>query len=368
MIPDGWTRLASGILAPSLSLANNPISRWAPCGGGCCGDTCRYFREVFGGTLDLWTQVSGSWSIVSDTLQTTSASGVCTVETLAPNSELEWGVVVTWSGDTEGDKLRVIGNYVDSSNYTCAEFTIGDVAGDGGEWKIIERIGGGEDTLVTVARTIPEGSSHTVYVYFTATTCTIYEQNGLHTFAEITAPTTSKSGLGTGSTLAGTATFDTFELWRHQNSDPTCPYISVCEACGDDIPATLKVTVQGVTDRGVVCTCSDVNGVYDDVPYIGEVPWPDDAPPAACTWRMTLDPSPACSFDILNIRLTASSASVSFGYMVGATYNTGLHFSDIGLPPPGDCMELDITIDGNDVFSYCYASSATAHLEGPSVA
>ncbi len=219
----------------------------------CCGGTtCQFFSDDFAvdDLATAYTVSTGSWAISGGTLHTTSSSALLTGNTVNPtdyNTKITADVTI----GTSGDKARF---YLDGTNW-FAEVK----AGTGAYIKLFD----GSTQMAQVDITRATG---------TFTVCTsIMTVAGVETMrcnigsdTAISQGTFSNTGwgLGTGTGITGTVSFDNLSVSITDNSTCTpCsagtiePGVSVCSTHGTGI--ALKVSPSGIT-TGPTTTCDDV--------------------------------------------------------------------------------------------------------------
>ena len=110
---------------------------WRP--NACCCASCTLFSDDFS-TDQLATeynQVSGSWSVGSGVLTTTSAGAILRCETASATGHGR--ALVTAKATTSGATFRLIGSYVDTNNYLFCEVTL---SGGSSTFKLWKRVAG----------------------------------------------------------------------------------------------------------------------------------------------------------------------------------------------------------------------------------
>lgn len=199
----------------------------------CCNDECAIcsdnFNRADGSDIDTgsacgWTESSGSWSISSNTLVTSSTSAVAKNNTPHPDAISSAVVSADLSGNS-GDKPRILVDFTDTSNYHFAELTIGT----NGCLALYSRIAGTNTLLAIKPFSIAANTPQTVTVYFDgATTGNFGAVAGSTTvLADATAPTGGiYVGHGTGSVAAACA-FDNFVFGKYfqTGTAESCPTI-----------------------------------------------------------------------------------------------------------------------------------------------
>lgn len=273
-----------------------------------------------------WTEVTGDWSIASNALSISSTGAVVKCNTNAPGNN-NYQIKVT-PGGTTGDKIRVLLNYTDSSNYHCVEVEVGSKV------RIIEKVMGAETTLVEVYN----NASDTLFVCLDSDNriramMGTAAHGDLLAIAEI-SPTSPTVGLGTGGTVSSSVTFDNFSL--ETPGVDTCDACKFCSNCPDTVSFEMQVQLSGM---GTCGGCSDGDGTYVCTLIGSNAPFLASAGGAgSCVWLHELA-SPICggyayilvvandsgtySVWITNdITLSGGSSFVSFTFLSNGCVNT----------------------------------------------
>lgn len=299
------------------------LMRWSP-GCNCCGGTpaCRVDADDFSGALGAFTQVSGVWTIISNELTTSSASGILRHDTAHPDAEAEFWVYVKVKAGASGDKQRILVAYTDSTHYVAGEVTI---AGSSSKLKIYENSGSGEVLMAEADATGGAGTWHELWVCYTGmydsggpayvTTINFIDWDAGRQFYTVSARTTESGlhvGLGTGDTVGGTVYFDDFDYQKHQSeTNPDCLNCRPeCNHCLDgNAPPVLKLVISGLADD----TCGDC-AAYNGTYY---VPFKESLASGSCIWELSGQSSPSSCHTTytLTVELWRSS-----GGMGGAVY------------------------------------------------
>jgi len=236
--------------------------------GGCtCCESCTIFSDDFSTdrTGTDYTTVSGTWTVGSGVMTTGSAGALIVEDTAGTTGHGR--VTVTAKVDTAGATIRLVGSYVDSSNYLFVDFYIN---GSSSEIKLWERVAG-VDTLLSAPGTF-SASTNTNY-----TICLNW--NGGVATALTTVSSVQRvarvdySGAGNQAGLGatpngGTVTFDNFTFVKDYVDDPTCAtpacgYVETvtCGPCDVPVDFDLLATISGITG-GTCGTCSSIDGSY----------------------------------------------------------------------------------------------------------
>lgn len=229
--------------------------------------TCTIFSDDFSTdrTGTDYTVVVSSWTVTGGKL-TTGSSGALIVENTAGTTGHGRASIVG-QVSTSTASFRLVGSYVDASNYVFCEVTIN---GASSTFKLWKRVSGSDTQL---------GSTYT----FTGATATNYTLeicwNGTIASASIDSAN-SKSGLYSGSgnqagvgasAAGGTVTLDTFTFDKNIADDGSCTACQVisCITCNgfSGIASRLQVDVNSLSD-GTCGACDTLNGTYV-VDYVG---------------------------------------------------------------------------------------------------
>lgn len=200
-----------------------------------CGDPCRLAADDFdrADLGDNWDQRAGSWTITSDKLTTSDASGSIIYQA-AEASTPSMSVTAEVELNTDGDQVRGIVAWTDDDDYLYGELTrknCGSCSGDCTTLGLYERSGG---TTTEIRAPIELGIiDWSGSVKFTV--CYYADQYPASGVGVLTATAAGKTvykydvtasgtygGLGTG-TNSGGATFDDFTLDNSQEYNPSCP-------------------------------------------------------------------------------------------------------------------------------------------------
>jgi hypothetical protein len=231
----------------------------------CCCQTCEIFTDDFS-TDQLATeynQRSGSWSVGSGALSTSSSLALLRCETAADGGAMGVHASVSVTLATTSDKGRIVVAYVDDNNYWYAELQPGS---PNGTLKLFER-SGGTDTQ--------RGSTVSFPGYTSGTKSLCLSIGGGLAIASVdtiavvygTTPTlaSTKAGLGTGSGITSVS-FDTFEFKKHVSQVSACESCRGCAGCTSIIPQRLQVVwfdVQDFTNPPLPsCDCSAAAGTW----------------------------------------------------------------------------------------------------------
>lgn len=368
-------------------------------GPGCCcgGSTCTIFSDNFASddiATNWTTSSSGSWSISSSTLSTSSTSARLIATAAHPANTGAMKVEVDIKGGSS-DKAKIFAAWVDSSHYVYGLITFGA----SGSLIIVQNSGSGETTLKS--RT---GLNFTTGVYKTFSLCiapqldfvvlTGIDNSGItqRTSVNLVIPSNAQYfGVGTG-TSASAIGFQNFSASRTDNSCPTCPpgtAVTDCSHCigsGGNRPAALLATINGVTagSSGDGCCAAQWNAQF--VMTVRESGSGDDCTAdtslGQCGYCIILN-APTCNVTgvstggvssciILYIQASATPGMIDYvircGVYSGGLAPPGVNFGASQLAvtaDPEDCFSLAINLNSGDLsqgsFSstYCNGTAAT---------
>lgn len=293
------------------------VGRW-PAGQRCCLIISDPFtvNDLAGN----YSQRSGSWSIASGVLTTSSAGAVLRCEVAGVTGHGKATVSVKL--DTNGGKARLIGALVDDDNYLFAELT--RVSGSSAILALWKRAGGAETQLgASIPAAFNFSFAASPQLCWNGSTATALL--GFGGLTESYTGTGTKAGLG-ASPNGGTATFDDFALWQNATDDPTCPTCTGCPTICSPEATTMSVSFVGFTDTSVFCADRGVTGrgcisnpcsAYDGYTFV--VPRT-----SACNFDGSFSPA------ICDSRL-ADQVSGVFTTFGGDT------FADVCVTPPSQC-------------------------------
>lgn len=216
-----------------------------------------------------WTEVSGDWSITSNKLRiSATTNAVATAVASSAGAIHRVSCVITSSA--VGDKIRVLFNYEDSSNYDFGELEIGAT---NSTLRLFTRRGGsntqrGQDRTVS---SFTAGSSGTMNVCVDKTTgnARIFAAQGFASIASHSENNGSMAGVGTGGTVTGNVDFDTF-LFRQTNNVVAGSCATCTDATNNCLDAhygtdyQVVITGMGTVHASNPCPgdCATMNGTY----------------------------------------------------------------------------------------------------------
>lgn len=261
----------------------------------CCTFASDTFNRADSSSLgSLWTQDAGSWSIVSNTLQTSSANAELTCTTPNPVGDAFVKVQAFMVSSADGDSLRLTFDRLDKNNYKYAEFVwdaTNPVLNIGhrtsGTDTIDATLTGGAGTFSLT----PGSAGGTVAVCFSSSfvASITLENTAWLSFNFGASGGNPGVGLATGA-MSGTATFDDFAASKMKDGCPDCGASCVY---GSALPPRLKFVMSGWSDNvnfigfppGVsgTMTCTTCYGCYDATVYLTSIP-SQGAPDDGCYW------------------------------------------------------------------------------------
>jgi len=220
-------------------------------GCGCCTSCVLASDDFNRASLGSdWTTVSGSWSIVSNELSGTSTGILRWTADIGENYQT---VSAALNGGTNGDRLRLVLAYTDSSNYLWGEIYFN---GASGAVRVGQVVGGTETQLGTKTGTFTAGTPYTLNVCYNGTS--LVATSGITSAVRSSAGTHSGTYAGVAlKTVGSTATWDDWQVKNHRLTDGTCPGCGVygCTGCY----SFMKSPVTLVELSGVSGSCSGAN-------------------------------------------------------------------------------------------------------------
>jgi len=297
----------------------------------CCCTGCDIASDEFdrASVGSGWTQVSGSWSISSDRLETSDSDALVIFATDHPEGSSSHHISVLGQVSDTESKIRGIVAYDSADDYIFAELMIN--TSDCSEIKFFERVGGSTSQVGDTRKIgiLATGTDYRLEVCFQDDTypnddgelcvkLSLSDASHSWTFCEssITA-TGDQVGLGTGTlTSSGSASFESFE-WNISKKDQG--------SCPDCKGSTCLLLADGFNR--------------------------DDSTDIGCNWTET-----SGSWEIDDNELVTSSASAqvtttmtnfraNYGIIQG-TFRIGTSFADPDAP--GDVARMMLDVDGSN--------------------
>ncbi len=326
----------------------------------CCCGGCTFVGPLdfaSGAVGDNFSTVSGSWSIGSGVLSTSSSSALLTGLTANPNGDENTKITVDITITNAGNIARVILARQDANNYAYAEIKSG-----GSSFLKVVLVSGGSIISETDAfPSVSEGSPFTICV-------SIYNgvlaaQIGSTAVSLATSFTGTGWGLGTGGTVTGAISFDNLEVAITSGSCPPCSQPITCGTCvAATEPRQFMMTITGISND--VCSeCAALNGTFI-LTFIGELNfgagalhfcfWRYDYNPLFCiadgghpgndgieSWRLKIDAAGDLTIELLT---AINTTNIIFKKHVGTSFDCStLSSTDIpwtgGSPVSGDSCQ-----------------------------
>lgn len=276
----------------------------------CCQPGCIFVGPLAfasGSVGDNFSTSSGSWSISSGTLRTTSASALITGLVANPNADANTKVQVDITMSTAGDLARV---YLDDTDWS-----IEVKYGTGSYIRILE----GSTERARCDCTIATGT-HAVCASINGSVIrgTIVASTGptvLRT-AETTGSFSGDGwGLGTGGTVTGTVQFDNVTVSIVSEDcaeceEGDCPIESDCTAICTVIPPSIDVTIDHIVNLSCG-ECDSLNGTWN-APFI-----PEESDEDQCTFRGPIATICTTLNYFVQVNITASGILVQLSHGAG---------------------------------------------------
>lgn len=298
--------------------------------------TCTIFSDDFATdrTGSEYTTVSGSFTVGSGVITTTSA-GALIVENTAGTHGHGRATIAT-KQTTAGGTSRLVGSYVDSSNYLFCELTINGASSNFKLWKKVA----GADTQIgsTVTFTGSTGTFYTLGLCWNGATASASIDTKVHgVFGNFTGAGNT-AGFG-ASPNGGTATFDDFVFDNHKTDDATCTKCGDCDFCNS---GTIHQQMQAVVtsqNNGTCANCTNVNGTYI-CDFVGSSTEVTGA--VGCTWTcpvsaITCTGAGNSTISILILKQESAFFVCSFGDNGPPIVPSNLDYTVISSGGPRDC-------------------------------
>jgi hypothetical protein len=230
----------------------------------CCGPDCTIFTDNFAADnlATNYTTVAGSFSVSGGILTTTSAGALLIANTAGTTGHGR--VQCDCKLSNSNTKIRVVGAYVDSSNYLFLELHIN---GNSSTLKLWKKVAGADTELDTHTFSGLTNLFYPLRLCWDGTNAW-----GFSPFIQTDALTGAYTGTGNkagvgASPGAGTASFDNLDFSNLQVDNADCEDCSgddtlSCTICENNVmPEFVKLVVAGVADN--TCTnCDQLNGSY----------------------------------------------------------------------------------------------------------
>ena len=322
----------------------------------CCCTSCIIFSDDFAAD-DLaanWTQQSGTWSIGSGVLSTSSSNAVLTCNTAYPGSGFHGYVIeVALKASTYNNSRIVFGNgYV-------------EVVWNGVSSVVNIKTSGGTLSAASSLQNYTNGSWHNFRVCVHSDHVTV---SGIVSGA--IESTTIAAGIGTGAT-SESLEFDLFSFEIHHDDNSECkdctPGEVPCSACPDGLPQAIVVDIDGVVAHpGYSCYGEPGCDWYNQS---HELVWGYESPSGYCRYLSIFGPQ--CVHDSLTS--LAINATVYAGFIEVGLTGDGLGATlakfHKAIPTTPDCF-ADILGSLTNFYNtatkyFCDASAATCTVSLP---
>lgn len=290
---------------------------------GCC-ESCSIFSDDFNRADDTdlgadWSEVSGSWSISSNRLVTSSTSAVAISTTESSEAVVHVSAIVRGASS---DELRLIFAYEDTNNYWYAQATIGSSF-----LRIYSRVSGTDTLQGFQSSTLSASTDYRLQVCVGEdgiAVATIYAGTSstvvAHVFSDGSPSATGLGGFGVGTgASASSVQFDSVTALRVSDDCEPCLRIAQCNACiGGFLSQYYMIEVSGVVAGEFDClegrSCDDLNGVFFMSPVN------TNAPKTQCF--QTVTPTPYhCRAGTRTLQIVSDSGgnkvTISFAYSGG---------------------------------------------------
>lgn len=274
------------------------------CDTSCCA-TCAIFTDDFATdrTGTDYTIVSGTPTVSSGVL-TTGSTGFLIVENTAGTTG-HGRVTITGKADTSGGTFRVIGSYVDSSNYLFGELTIN---GASSTWKLWKRVSGSDTQLgITTTFTASTSTNYTICVSWDGTYAVGIATIGsaIKLTRDAFTGSGNKAGFG-ASPNGGTVTFDDFTFAKAKIDD------AACVTCGGNVCGSSLAYDGGFEFNisGWGGCCAGFDGLYI-------IPYQVDTAGAYTPCKGSISVTDPCFGTSTFARWDATGSNLTFGVYVG---------------------------------------------------
>lgn len=249
-----------------------PLGFFMPC-SNCCICPSYYTTALSSGELASFTQVSGTWAWNTNGFQTSDDNALIVTGATAPASTGTVRATFNTTALAVGDSVRVIGCYVDSSNYLAGEIerTTTVSGGYALQLRIISVEGGVETELATrevktwsnLGASAPSAVPTLSWDGERAELC---NGTGVHLFVDYTPPSgTYQAGAATrsiGGSVRLTALSWTGTKLTNSNCTVACSTCVSGSVCGiSPGPCRIQVEMDGVAD--LACdNCNRLNATF----------------------------------------------------------------------------------------------------------
>jgi hypothetical protein len=303
-----------------------------------------------------WSEDAGNPTITSNVLRVSSANAVIISTTQQPDGDPDVYLTVSVRSSASGDKIRLIGDYLDASNYHYLEVTIGV----SGSMAIGKRTAGVDATLASGSVSAPANTWLSMDLCINATR--ISSIAGGLLLSSATTASNPEFGLGTGGTVTGNVEFDDFTAEVSGADCSAC--FALCEECIDGkSPLQIKLVVPAGTFSNLSCTlpqCQSLEGTF----FLPRV--------TSCVWLLCLDTigGGCCVANAVRFSFIGGVMRIDFGNVSGeggcscCTVSCDAHSFRLAYAGDQDCMnfeDLQLPWTGSTLFR-C-TSSAGKYVE-----
>lgn len=298
-----------------------------------------------------WDEEAGDPTIASNVLRFTTASAIAVSTTQQPDGDPDVFLTVLARASASGDKARLIGAYVDASNYHYCEVIFGT-----GTVTIGKRTAGTDSTLVTESISAPINTWLSMNLCLTPTN--ISSSTGGGVLSAATTASSPEFGLGTGGTVTGNVEFDDFTAAKSGVSCFAC--FGRCQDCLDfQAPLQLKLVVPSGTFSSLGgCTLAECQALEGTFFLQG----------GTCTWSLCLDDlgGGCCPASGVRVSFLAGFIWVDFGNVVGdglcgccvsGCDGHSFRLAYVGAPDCMNWLDLEIPFFGSGSSTRCTSSS-----------
>jgi hypothetical protein len=357
----------SGLLLPNAEIAGGvrnlvyPDSRrfMGRRGRDCYCPGCVIFADDFAADdlATAWNQRSGSWSISSGVLSTSSSNAVLTCNTGYPGGGFHNHVIEVSLKASTGNRSRII------FSYNAGAYNYVEVYWNGASSIVYIKTSAGATIATSVSQSFTNGTSYTFRVCVTATSAIVIWGASSALSGTATSSTTTV-GLGTGTTSAA-LTFDGFSFEKHHSDNSTCKSCGAppCGGCLLSAPALVYASFENVHD-GSVGSCIESCRLFNTTLFECVYNYTGSTS-VSCNWRASL-PGLSCAagwigVDITLYKISSVQAELFVVPHVGGNYG---FLKDIDIP--SGCYESivgDVPLYINTATTYCDFADATCHID-----
>ena len=235
-------------------------------GRDCYCTSCTIFSDSFSSD-DLatnWTQQSGTWSIGSGVLSTSSSNAVVTCNTAYPGGGFHAYTVQATLTAVTGSRSRVIVNY-SGGTYDCVE-----IYWNGASSYVYLKNSSGSILSTSVIQSFTNGTTYSFLVCVTATGIVVNLVTALVPFVVGAAISSTSTICGLGSGMVSSTVYCTAFSFNYAATDVAgCPACNgSCSLCNSaKIPIQLKVVIPALTAGTCTCgtgtpNCSLLSGTF----------------------------------------------------------------------------------------------------------